>query len=221
MGLLPWGSNYTFLTQVFGDGFEFLAVYKPQKGERPLWDFPQGTLCLREYASYLVSEVLGWSLVPATVLRHSGPHGFGALQLYIDADPDEHYFTLREEHRDQLRRIALFDLVINNADRKGGHCLVDDQGHIWSIDHGITFHRHPKLRTVIWDYAREPIPDECMHDLAELQAQLIASSPLHKALSQLLSPDEIQSLSRRVVQLLHSRTFPDPSSGRNMPWPPI
>ncbi len=134
------------------------AVYKPLRGERPLWDFPDG-LYRREVAAYELSAALGWSLVPETVARDDGPYGAGSYQRFVDADFTEHYFTLLEQpdHHDLLRRIAVFDLVANNADRKSGHCLLGDDGNIWGIDHGLCFAVPPKLRTVMWDFAGEPI----------------------------------------------------------------
>ena len=135
-----------------------LAIYKPQQGERPLWDFPRGTLCHREVAAFEVSEALGWAIVPDTVLR-DGPAGIGMMQRFVEHDPEEHYFTLLEEHGDEFRRMAAFDVVINNTDRKGGHCLPRDRtARIFGIDHGVSFHAQWKLRTVIWDFGGEPIP---------------------------------------------------------------
>src|SRR3990172_7937197 len=156
-GLLPWSSNYTFMVVVRQGGQQAMAVYKPCKGERPVWDFPEGTLANREVAAYVVSQALGWLIVPPTVLR-DGPHGLGMLQLYIEADPNEHYFTFGRRFPDQCRRLALFDALINNADRKAGHCLRDADDHIWAIDHGIFFHLQAQLRTVVWGYSRQPIP---------------------------------------------------------------
>ena len=162
---MPWSSNATFLAKLEHDGVESLAIYKPRKGERPLWDFPRGTLCDREVAAHLVSEALGWDIVPLTILR-DGPAGVGMVQRFVDHDPEEHFFTLRERFGDMFRRFALFDVVINNADRKSGHCLRDRHDHVWGIDHGVSFHAAVKLRTVIWDYEGEPIGPA---DLAALQ----------------------------------------------------
>ena len=159
-GRFLWGSNYTFLVDVTKGKVAIAAVYKPSRGERPLWDFPRGTLAAREVAAYLTSQALGWNLVPPTVLREEGPAGPGSLQLYVDADVEHHYFTFSEDEKQELRHVALFDVLINNADRKGGHVLMSPDGHIWSIDHGVCFHQDNKLRTVIWDFACERIPDE-------------------------------------------------------------
>jgi len=218
-GVVPWSSNYTFLVTVRDASRQVLAIYKPGRGERPLWDFPRGTLCRREYATYLVSEALGWSLVPPTVLR-DGPHGPGAVQLYIDADPDEHYFTLRHTHRREFQRLTVFDALINNTDRKGGHCLKDKQGRIWAIDHGVTFHAEPKLRTVIWDFRGRRIPQDILDDLRAFRAHLADASPLMRELVQLLAPDEISALRARLAELLERQTFPEPDPGYyNVPWP--
>jgi hypothetical protein len=220
-GRLPWSSNYTLLAKVVLNGTQGLAVYKPRRGERPLWDFPDGSLCLREVATFLVSQALGWGFVPPTILR-DGPHGLGSVQLYIASDPDEHYFTLQNRFGEEFRHVAIFDYVINNADRKAGHCLLGVDERIWVVDHGVTFHRLPKLRTVIWDFAGDLIPDVIMDDLRTLQADLQTESPLNNALTRLLSPGELQALRRRVADLLHSGIFPRPDpSRRHTPWPPV
>lgn len=220
-GLLPWSSNYTFLATVSHNGTQSLAVYKPQRGERPLWDFPDGTLCLREVATFFVSQALGWSYVPPTVLR-DGPHGTGSVQLYIDADPDEHYFTLQDEYPEDFQHIAVFDYVINNADRKSGHCLLGTDGRIWAVDHGLTFHRSLKLRTVIWEFAGDPIPEPILADLEALLARLTSDHPAHDTLARLLADEELVAVRRRVEDLLESRTFPEPDPHRrHTPWPPV
>ncbi len=160
LGLLPNSSNYTFLARASApDGDQVLAVYKPHRGESPLWDFPAGSLGRREVAAFLVAAALGWPNVPPTVLRE-GPEGAGSVQLFVPFEPQEHYFTLQDRFPDAFREIAVFDLVVNNADRKGGHCLLGEDGRIWAIDHGVCFHEEPKLRTVIWEYMDEPIPHD-------------------------------------------------------------
>ena len=217
---LPWSSNYSFLVNVQDEQMACIAVYKPQRGERPLWDFPDGTLCLREYAAFVVSQALGWGLVPPTVLRE-GPYGLGTIQLYVDADPDEHFFNLREEHPDEFQRVALFDALINNADRKGGHCLRDSHGHIWCIDHGLTFNAQPKLRTVIWDYAGQPIPRYLLDDLRAFKELLANPKDMRPALKHLLSRREMNMLRRRLDALLEACSFPQPTRGRNVPWPMV
>jgi uncharacterized repeat protein (TIGR03843 family) len=219
-GQIPWSSNYSFLVDVQDKELSCIAVYKPQRGERPLWDFPDGTLCLREYAAFVVSQALGWGLVPPTVLRE-GPYGFGSLQLYVDADPDEHFFKLRESYPSEFQRVAVFDALVNNADRKGGHCLRDHQGHIWCIDHGLTFNAQHKLRTVIWDYAGQSIPPDLLDDLRELKAQLRDSSEVRSVLERLLSPREMNRLQKRLDLLLETGCFPEPGTGRSVPWPLI
>ncbi len=220
LGLLPWSTNYTFLASVRRASWQTLAVYKPQKGERPLWDFPRGTLCLREYAAFLVSEALGWGLVPPTILR-DGPHGLGMVQFYIDAEPDENYFTFHKKRQAELKRLAAFDAVVNNADRKGGHCLLGKDGRLWAIDHGITFHAQHKLRTVIWDFAGQPLPPQVLRDLRALRPRLEPSDPLARQLAELLSPEEMHALRRRLDILLATRTFPQPGPGPSVPWPPV
>lgn len=218
---MRWSSNYTFLVSVEHQDIKTMAVYKPQKGERPLWDFPDGTLCYRELASFLTSQALGWELVPPTVLR-DGPRGLGSLQFYIDHDPEVNYFTFDESMRPQLQRMAAFDYLVNNADRKGGHCLLDSEGHLWGIDHGITFHSAPKLRTVIWDFAGQPIPDELVTDVEKLCVALEDEfGEYRRELERLLSPHEINTFRARVRQLLKTRRYPLPGAGPNYPWPPV
>ncbi len=220
LGLLPGSSNYTFLAHLSDGELEALAVYKPQRGERPLWDFADGTLCLREMAAFLLSQMLGWPDIPPTVLRE-GPHGLGVVQLYIDADPEAHYLTFAEERPGEGQRIALFDLLANNADRKSGHCLLDSDGRVWSIDHGITFHSDYKLRTVIWEFAGQPIPVSLLVDLRALQARLATKGPEVEALSRLLSRRELEALRRRLNDVLTTAKFPEPGSYRSVPWPPV
>lgn len=223
-GLLPYSSNYNFLVTVDDGRLQVPAVYKPRRGESPLWDFAQGTLCLRERAAFVVSEALGWDLVPPTVLR-DGPHGLGSVQFFVDADPNDHYFTVREDARHvlALRQFALFDVLINNADRKSGHCLVDSQDRLWAIDHGICFHEEHKLRTVIWEFASEPISGELLEDLTAFQTMLAdIDDPVGRELADLLSEDEFQALADRLDLLIRERIFPSPlPHRRNFPWPPI
>lgn len=220
-GLLPWSSNYTFLATVSYNGATSLAVYKPRSGERPLWDFPEGTLYLREVATFIVSQALGWPYVPPTVLR-DGPHGVGSLQLYIDADPEEHYFTLQNRFIEDFQHLAALDYVINNADRKSGHCLLGTDGRIWAVDHGVTFHPLPKLRTVIWDFAGQPIPTTILNAVRSLHESLVPGKPVHDTLQRLLTADELVALRQRTGHLLRSRVFPRPDPGRRqIPWPPV
>jgi uncharacterized repeat protein (TIGR03843 family) len=187
-----------------------------------LWDFPRGTLCQREAAAYLVSAALGWNLIPPTVLRDAEPHGFGSVQLFVDADPDAHYFSLRGTYDDAFMRIAAFDILVNNADRKGGHILQSTDGRIWAIDHGITFHAEPKLRTVVWEYGGTRIPAPLIEDIADFAARFETDGdPTAVALHELLARDEIDAFRRRIERVLRRPQFPNPGGGRSMPWPPI
>lgn len=221
-GVMRWGSNYAALIAI-RDGDDILtAVYKPQRGERSLWDFPDGTLCYREVLAYHVSQALGWGIVPATVLR-DGPHGVGSVQLFIDHDPSVNFFTLDESFSEQLQLFAVFDAVINNADRKGGHLLLDAHDKLWGIDHGLAFHSAPKLRTVIWEFERQPIPDPLLESLTALQNDILCqNAPWIGQMQSWLSANEISALVRRVEKLLSTRVFPSPSGhGPSYPWPPV
>jgi uncharacterized repeat protein (TIGR03843 family) len=219
-GEFAWGSNYTFLAEVCINADTFMSVYKPSRGERPLWDFPASSLARREAAAYLVSEALGWELVPPTVYRVDAPIGPGSLQLFIDHDPNIHYFNLNEADKQALRPVALFDLLINNADRKGSHLLYDKNHHLWLIDHGICFHAEDKLRTVIWDFMGEPIPTNLLSDIHQFMLKLSHGEPLQKQLKPLLEQDEIYALHTRARNLLSAKRFPQPESDqRSFPWP--
>jgi uncharacterized repeat protein (TIGR03843 family) len=218
-GQFVWGSNYTFLAQASLGDQVVPAVYKPARGERPLWDFPEGSLAQREVAAYVVSRALGWDLVPPTVLRPDGPAGPGSLQLFVDADPERHYFTFSEEEKQRLRPAAAFDLLINNADRKAGHALLGEQGHLWLIDHGVCFHAEDKLRTVIWDFIGEAIPEDLLGDLRSFYRALAHDAALRNELGGLLLPEEFTALQTRADRLIRSRRFPPPGAGRPYPWP--
>jgi len=221
-GQFMWGSNYTFLTEVQQEETTLAAVYKPRKGERPLWDFPAATLAHREVAAFLVSRALGWELVPPTVYRRRGPLGPGSAQLYVEHDPEYHYFAMSEQDQQRLRPVALFDLLINNADRKGGHVLVGTDDHVWLIDHGLCFHVENKLRTVIWNFAGEAIPEGLLADLERLQSELAPDLELATALQGHLKRGEIAALAARCSALLERRLFPDPPEDRRpYPWPPV
>jgi uncharacterized repeat protein (TIGR03843 family) len=220
-GRFLWGSNYTFLVEVKIAEETLTAVYKPSRGERPLWDFPRETLAAREVAAYLTSQALGWDLVPPTILRQEGPAGPGSLQFYVDADVEHHYFTFSEEEKQRLRPVALFDLIINNADRKGGHVLMSPDGHIWSIDHGICFHQDDKLRTVIWDFANEFIPDDLIADTLVFHHMILNDSVLKQKYIDLLSQEEFLALIRRTERILEDRCFPEPHTNRPYPWPMV
>ena len=219
-GQFTWGSNFTFLISVKNAGRNLEAVYKPKRGERPLWDFPAETLAGREVAAFLVSEALGWDLVPPTVFRPDGPLGPGSLQVHVTHDPKHHYFTFDAGTRELLRQVALFDLLVNNADRKGGHILLGDEAKLWLIDHGLSFHADPKLRTVVWDFVGEDFPSELLQDLEGLQTQLTSRPGLREELSAYLSEEEVGALEARLAQLLAERRFPAPPEGvRATPWP--
>ena len=220
-GQFMLGSNYTFLVTVHYEGQELPAVYKPIRGEQPLWDFPDNTLAQREVAAYLVSEALGFHFVPYTTLREDGPfYGLGSLQQYIEYDPEYHYFAFSEEDKARLKPVAFFDLLVNNADRKGSHVLIEKDTHkLWVIDHGICFHEEDKLRTVIWDFAGKPIPGDLC---STLQPLLISGSSLLNDLRDYLSPTEISALTRRARALVNARVFPRlPRDRRVYPYPPV
>jgi len=215
-GRMPYSSNATFLVTLRTDGAEGKAIYKPLRGERPLWDFPSG-LFRREIAAYRLSESMGLNVVPPTIER-DGPFGTGSLQWFVDADFAEHYFTLfeaRPELHDQFRRIAAFDVVANNTDRKSGHCLIDADDHIWAIDNGLCFSADFKLRTVIWEFGGEAIPDDL---LAEVR-RVAEHPPLDVA--SLLDSDEVDSMIERASLLAESGVFPVDSTGHRYPWPMV
>ncbi len=216
------GSNYTFLSQLAFTDQQFQVVYKPTRGEQPLWDFPTGSLAKREVAAYVLSEALGWELVPPTVYRRKGPLGPGSLQQFIEHDDDYHYFNFRKADHQRLRPTMLFDLLINNADRKGSHVIIDQTEHIWLIDHGVCFHPEDKLRTVIWDFASESIPTALLDDLSQLIPELQKEQSLYQELCQYLRFDEIRALERRARKLIATGLFPTPPEERRAyPWPPV
>lgn len=220
LGLLPYASNATLLTRFCQDDLEGLAVYKPRRGESPLWDFPRGTLCLREYAAWVVDTALGWQLVPPTVLRE-GPAGFGAVQLFIDVDEGADVRELLRTHLEGMQRMAAFDVVINNADRKAGHCLVDRRGKLWAVDHGVSFHIEPKLRTVVWAFADDRLPTAVLDDLRRLGRELDSrDGGVRRTLGPVLDREEIDALRRRVRDLVAAGRYPSPGPGRHVPWPP-
>ncbi|NQY55626.1 MAG: SCO1664 family protein [Ilumatobacteraceae bacterium] len=224
-GRMPYSSNATFLVHVVHDGLSHPAIYKPTRGERPLWDFEPG-LHRREVAAYRLSEAIGVHVVPPTVLR-DGPLGEGSVQWFVLADHREHYFTIYENHpqlHDDLRRIALLDLIANNTDRKSGHCLLvpptsgdddvaNDDGAVWAIDNGLCFAAEFKLRTVIWEFGGEPVPEGLLDAIAPLCDRV----PLDVAA--LLSDDEVEAISERARRVVTGREFPTDPSGRRYPWP--
>jgi uncharacterized repeat protein (TIGR03843 family) len=217
-----WGSNYTFAVEINSGEQTLQGVYKPTRGERPLWDFPRATLAHREVAAFLVSEALGWSFVPPTIFREEGPIGPGSLQLHVEHDPEYNYFSFSQADLQRLRPVAAFDYLINNADRKGSHILFDQEGNIWLIDHGISFHQEQKLRTVIWDFAGDPLPEQICSDLVDFSHQLQPGAPFRDQLEKYLVPGEINALVKRNQILLTSKSFPNPHPNkRPYPWPPV
>ena len=223
-GQFMLGSNYTFLVQVRHKGRHLRAVYKPARGEQPLWDFPENTLAFREVAAYLVSEALGFHFVPCTVLREDvQPYGTGSLQQYIEYDPDHHYFNFTEEEKARLAPVQLFDALVNNADRKGSHILIENgTNRLWAIDHGVCFHEEDKLRTVIWDAAGHAIPQNLMAALEAVPSLLEVGAPLRLDLRPYLSASEMEALEKRAKVLLRDGIFPSPPRHRRaFPYPPI
>ncbi len=214
--LHPEGSNYTFVVALRSDERAGYGVYKPQRGEAPLEDFPPGTLYRRECAAWELSTLLGWGLVPPTVERE-GDAGVGSLQLFVPSADESNYFTLREAHPERARTLAAFDVLANNADRKGGHVFVGTDGGVWAIDNGLTFHAGHKLRTVVWDFAGEPVPPGLLADVERALAGLDGEpgAPLRA----LLAPDEVAALGERMAGLLAAPVLPTPRTRRDLPWP--
>lgn len=224
VGQVVLGSNITLLVRVTSQDHDVQAIYKPNQGERPLWDFPRYSLSKREVAAFVVSNLLSWDLVPPTVYRQkNAPYGPGSLQLFIPHDPNIHYFNLVNKPKDTIQKIILFDYLINNADRKGGHLIQDENQKLWLIDHGLSFSKEFKLRTVIWDYAGETIPKPLLNDLQSLHEKFLSNShPLLIKLQKLLSVEERDALSSRIVELLNNPKFPKPEeTRRSYPWPLI
>ena len=218
--LHPSASNYTFIVELSLGSDRGFGVYKPETGEAPLWDFPNGTLHRRECAAYELSRMLRWALVPPTVLRE-GEAGVGSLQLFVPSQEGSNYFNLRDDHPDDVRRMAVFDALANNADRKGGHCFVARSGSVWGVDHGLTFHVHPKLRTVIWEFAGQEVPEELLRDVRCLLETLSTEgSDAVRDIGGLLSPDEMEALRQRTRALVERPVLPaGPHSRRDLPWP--
>ena len=219
VGLLPRASNYTFLGRVRAGDRSVPVVYKPRAGETPLWDFPDGSLCNREVAAFVLSDALGWPHVPPTVLR-DGPQGVGSVQRYVEGDPRHHYLTLREGRLDAFRPVAAFDVVTGNGDRKSGHCLLARDGRVWVVDHGLCFNVEPFLRTVIWDFAVRPVPRDLLDDLGRVAGEL-RRGPLRRRMLDLLAEDEVDATAGRADALRSAGVFPSPGPGRSIPWPAI
>lgn len=218
---LWYSSNYVFLAQMCDpEGNPFAAVYKPRRGESPLWDFPDGTLYKREVAAYRLSQLLGWPFIPPTVVAE-GPQGVGALQIYVEHDQSSHFFEQRgvPELVPQLQRMVVFDYVVNNADRKGGHCLLDGDGRIWGIDHGLCFHQEFKLRTVMWDWVDGDVPAAWLGEIDAARNLLESRDEAALPLLELLNPGEQLALVARMETLLKTKTFPRPGPHRSYPWP--
>jgi hypothetical protein len=223
---LPRASNVTLLATVrhteIDGGIEIPVVYKPRRGERPLWDFPRGTLCSREVAAFVLSEELGWGLVPPTVLR-TGELGIGSVQLFVPPDDSVDVVDLVESGHRSLVPTAVFDVLANNADRKVSHCLPDTAGRIWAIDNGLTFSDEPgKLRTVLWAWIGEAVPEELLADVARLADRLAErDSGVRTELADFLTTSEIDALEERTAALLADPRFPEPDPwGHAVPWPP-
>ncbi|HEX9015613.1 MAG TPA: SCO1664 family protein [Chloroflexota bacterium] len=218
--VVPAGSNYTFLAvMVPRDGAPFLGIYKPRRGENPLWDYPDGTLYRREHASYVMSELLGWPNIPPTVIR-DGPHGAGMAQLFVPQVEGD-FFSFKKTHAEEMMKITLFDLLVNNGDRKAGHCLLGVDGRIWAIDHGLTFNPLTRVRTVLWDYCEEPIPEPLLAQLTELLGDPARRNLLCERLQRDLEEADVEALFRRVEGLVRTGRFPNPDSERSIPWPPF
>jgi uncharacterized repeat protein (TIGR03843 family) len=218
-GRLVDASNTTLYASVSLGAISLTCVYKPIAGERPLWDFPEGTLAGREVGAYLVSEATGWDVVPLTVMR-DGPLGPGMCQLWIDIDEDADVLALLHSDHPGLRRLAVFDAVVNNADRKGGHLLPTPGGHVYGVDHGVCFSAEDKLRTVLWQWRGTALPDDALDTLAALRTDL--AGDLGTELRELLTAREVSATRRRVDRLLRERCFPQPGEGwPAVPWPPF
>ena len=217
--VVPAGTNYTFFVVMApGDRDPFLAVYKPRQGENPLWDYPDGTLYHREHAAYVTSTELGWPNIPPTITRPDGPFGIGMAQLYVPPDPNQDFFAFRSRYADQLKEVALFDILTNNGDRKAGHCLLDTGGKLWAIDHGLTFNHATRLRTVLWDFCGEPLPERLLSSLVDLLGDS-RRERLRKKLESDIDAVDLDAFFSRVERTVRLGRFPQLDPGRNVPWP--
>ena len=220
IGLHPGGSNYVFVVRLADGDAEIYGIYKPAAGERPLRDFPYGTLHHREWAAYVLANQLGWPAVPPTIVR-DGPHGVGSVQLFIDADFTKHYFNLRDERLDDYLPVAMFDVLINNADRKGGACLLDAQDQLWAVDHGLTFNPLARMRTVMFEFNGMSYPDDLIESTRDLVGRLENDDDLRHKLQGSLEAHEVDSLARRARSMIDDGVFPDLDPNWNVPWPMI
>jgi len=216
--LLHRGSNYVFIVTLVNKRREIKAVYKPRRGETPLYDFPDGTLYKREYAAFLMSQALEWSLVPPTVIR-SGPFGIGTVQCLVDTGNRADYDSVMSKDLSRLKQVALFDYLVNNADRKAGHFLEGQDGRLWVVDHGLTFNIVPKLRTVLWDFSGQAIPEKLISDVKSLQQKLKREKLLREILHQLLEVPEVGALEQRLKRIIENPVFSLPESRWSIPWP--
>ena len=216
--LLYRGSNYVFIVTLVNNGRETKAVYKPRRGETPLYDFPDGTLYKREYAAFIVSQALEWYLIPPTVIR-DGPFGIGSMQWFVDARNRANYDSVISKDLSRLKQVALFDYLVNNADRKAGHFLEGQDGRLWVVDHGLTFNTVPKLRTVLWDFSGQSIPEKLISDVESLQQKLKQEKLLREILHQLLEVPEVEALEQRLERIIENPVFTHPESRRSIPWP--
>ena len=212
------GSNNVFVVKMVVDGQEVQAIYKPRNGEAPLWDFPDGTLYKREYATFLVSLEMGWYFVPPTIIRQ-GPYGIGSMQYMVEIPEGTRNLNETIVDVSELKKIVLFDYLVNNADRKISHLLKDKYERLWIVDHGLTFNSIPKLRTVFWDFAGQKIPEEMIADVNTLRDKLKQDRGLGDKLRKLLDREEIEALDSRIRQILKETAFPYPTSRRSVPFP--
>ena len=216
--LLSSGSNYVFLAMMVTDETEIKAIYKPRQGETPLWDFPDGTLYKREYAAFVVSQALEWHLIPSTVIR-DGPFGIGSVQWFVDTVSRSRHYSQITRDQSILKQVALFDYLVNNADRKASHFLEGKDGRLWLVDHGLTFNTAPKLRTVLWDFSGQTVPKRLLADVKSLQEKLGPEKQLRKDLRRLLDVTEVETLEFRIKRLIEKPVFTYPGSRRSIPWP--
>lgn len=215
--MLSNGSNYVFLVTMVREETGIKAIYKPRQGEIPLWDFPDGTLYKREYAAFIMSQALEWHFIPPTVIR-DGPHGIGSMQWFVDSKNGPGH-CLQIKDISILKRVALFDYLVNNADRKAGHFLEGQDGRLWLVDHGLTFNATPKLRTVLWDFSGETVPDELLADVRVLQSKLKQEKHLRDILRRLLEEPEVKALELRIKTIIEKPVFVHPGPHRSVPWP--